>query len=745
MASRNLKLRAIENGIYDKDHLTRVRYEVFPDLATTDMGNSYLSLRTTLFNALTKTPIDTQQDHNEHPTYFMFGDGTTTYSPSCLFRTAKLYSKQSGQIIEELNYRNIATQTFKEYTMDFDNLASDTIESGMGIPTSKLNNLQSKYTLWTNENPVELHIPLKELFPSLNTPAYQLSAVGGVIIDLEFDTTKDMIMLFSDPTLIIPPPKKLKSGHNGFQTTAEEDFSWLVKSQVNSEFGAIEKPDAVPTPSGWGYLQPEYFASADPFPVVEGVKGGFNSLELKPAYADWTATDIDELGLDLGGDITKNTSSELIFEINNFAGTAPEQFRSLDKVIGVNAGNLLLQNLSVGVQTGTLNADVIVFQALNNMIRTSKNPLLVDADNQMLLFPRKDLADWTSLRLNFLKLSYAEADQLVDCGLLSKVGNVYTKIANRTFKVKLQQYAWDTTDETTVLEKSVLICKDIYEQVLGADSLITNKFITLPRQKPSSNEIEAVVDLDGTHVNILFKVPLELDGEEGGSAPISRKVQIENLALAPPIESVESSSFRVVIDEVVKSSDPFFSLTEHYPSVDLAEMVLVQYPPTKSAMPPYFRTMTVEPFNIDNGFQQLIQNFMLEPNVYNAFVVIPADSKSLIGKDGNILQFRATIDEVDVVSRDVKMGEFPDSLYWDKLIDAFSNSSMALKSINGIVNGVNERPVRVLPIRIYAGIVGGQVNFSNVMKRLQIRMEAPSGQTIQSGTAYLFKEKYKSF
>jgi len=160
-------------------------------------------------------------------------------------------------------------------------------------------------------------------------------------------------------------------------------------------------------------------------------------------------------------------------------------------------------------------------------------------------------------------------------------------------------------------------------------------------------------------------------------------------------------------------------------------------------MPPYFRTMSVEPFNIDNGFQQLVQNFMLEPNVYNAFVVIPADSKSLIGKDGNILQFRATIDEIDVVSKDVKMGAYPDSLYWDKLIDAFSNSSMPLKSINGIVNGVNERPVRVLPIRVYAGLVGENVNFSNVMKRLQIRMEAPSGQTLQSGTAYLFKEKYK--
>jgi hypothetical protein len=741
MASRNLKLRAIENGIYDKDHLTRVRYEIPSDLSTTDMGNSYLSLRTTFVNGLTKTPIDTQQDHNEHPTYFMFGDGTTTYSPSCMFRTAKLFSKQTGQVIEELNYRNIATQTFKEYTTDFDNLASDTIESGMGIPTSKLNNLQSKYTLWTNENPVELHIPLKEIFPSLNTPAYQLSAVGGLVVDLEFDVTKDMIMLFSDPALIIPPPKVLTSGHNGFQTAPEEEFSWLVKSQVNSEFGAIEKPDAVPTPAGWDYSQEQYFKDLNPFPAwAGGLNEGFTDLELAEKYANWTTADIVELGLT---DATGTPLSVVRMSMRNGAGTDVEDFPSLDKVMSVADGKLTLQSGATPVQLGVGDVDEIRFLSMLNLIKTSKNPLLPRASNQMLSFPQKTADDWTLLLQNKIKLTHAQADQLVECGLLSKVGNVYTKIANRSFGVKLQQYSWDTTDETTESVKTFVV-KDQVLDITAVNHDVSNKLQSLPRKKAYGNTIKEVLDVLGTHVTIEVEVPLELGGDVGvGTKPLARKTIQENLGNNPPIEFVDSVSWRVVIDEVVKSDDPFFSLTSHYPSTDLAEMVLVQYPPTKSAMPPYFRTMSVEPFNIDNNFQQLVQNFMLEPNVYNAYVVIPADSKSLIGKDGNILQFRATIDEVDVVSRDVKMGVYPDSLYWDKLIDTFSNSSMSLKSINGIVNGVNERPVRVLPIRVYAGLVGGQVNFSNVMKRLQIRMEAGAGQTIQAGTAYLFKEKYK--
>jgi len=742
MASRNLKLRAIENGIYDKDHLTRVRYEISSDLSTTDMGNSYLSLRTTLLNGLTKTPIDTQQDHNEHPTYFMFGDGTTTYSPSCMFRTAKLFSKQTGQIIEELNYRNIATQTFKEYTTDFDNLASDTIESGMGIPTSKLNNLQSKYTLWTNENPVELHIPLKEIFPSLNTPAYQLSAVGGLVVDLEFDVTKDMIMLYSDPTLIIPPPKLLQSGHNGFQTTPEEDFSWLVKSQVNSEFGAIEKPDAIPTPAGWSYLQPQYFKDISPFPAWNGaLNEGFTDLELATKYDNWTGADIVELGLT---DEKASVLSIVDMEMRNTTGTDVADFESLDKVIGVAGGKLTLQSGASPVQLGVADVDEIRLNGLTNLIKTSKDPLHLGAENQMLSFPQKEQADWDLLVANKVKLSYAQADQLVECGLLSKIGNVYSKIANRTFGVKLQQYAWDTTDEAGNKVKT-FVCKDREKDITGVAHAVSNRLLTLPRLKAYANTIKEVLPFaGGTHITLEMNVPLELGGNANvGTKPLAREIVSENLGNTPPVQITASVSWRVVFDEVVKSSDPFFSITGHYPSTDLAEMVLVQYPPTKSAMPPYFRTMSVEPFNIDAGFSQLVQNFMLEPNVYNAYVVIPADSKSLIGKDGDILQFRATIDEVDVVSRDVKMGEYPDSLYWDKLIDTFSNSSMSLKSINGIVNGVNERPVRVLPIRIYAGLVGGQVNFSNVMKRLQIRMEAGAGKTIQSGTAYLFKEKYK--
>ena len=102
MSSRNLRIRAEENGVYDKFHLTRTRFTISQDMMTTDMGSSYLSLRTTLRNSITQEIINTQQDPNEVPVFHCLGDGATAYDGTALFRTAKLFNQSTGAVIEEL-------------------------------------------------------------------------------------------------------------------------------------------------------------------------------------------------------------------------------------------------------------------------------------------------------------------------------------------------------------------------------------------------------------------------------------------------------------------------------------------------------------------------------------------------------------------------------------------------------------------------------------------------------------------
>ncbi len=330
---------------------------------------------------------------------------------------------------------------------------------------------------------------------------------------------------------------------------------------------------------------------------------------------------------------------------------------------------------------------------------------------------------------------------MVQVGMLTKakVGgvDVYSKVGGVEFKVYIQHRSTSATLSGGA--DSVFIIGD----KTNANVISSTRRIQLPRDAGTRNSIES---LTLNSADLILKVDLDIDGstenlDELGYSTLKQKVDNPYYEVAVP------TSFEISFQDVKRDANAVFDLTStaHYPSIDLAEMTLVQYPPTKNAMPKFFRTIAVEAFNINSGFQQVVQNFMLEPNVYNCYVCIPSASSSLICKDGNILNFRATIDEIDVVNKDVKLGVYPDSLYWDKLIDTFSNSTMSLKSINGMVNGATQRPVRVLPIRIYSAMLNNKVNFSNTMKRLQIRMEAPLGDVVQSGTAFLFKEKFKAY
>jgi hypothetical protein len=298
------------------------------------------------------------------------------------------------------------------------------------------------------------------------------------------------------------------------------------------------------------------------------------------------------------------------------------------------------------------------------------------------------------------------------------------------------------------------MCPDtvISGEGLADDVIHTNQKYQLPFQALQRLNVDLYTNVGGVR-KIRFSEPLNLDFVEG-VRPSHNFTQMINVVGGDAREIVPAASMTVFFQSVRPTDQPpLVASLPHYPSCDLAEMVLVQYPPMKTQMPKFYRTVKVEPFVIPTGMNQFIQNFMLEPNVYNAFVLLPYPSRntdistfpSLISGEGNVIRFRASIDEVDVVNKDIGIGGFPDSLYWDKLADAFSNSSMALKTLSGSAGEKSPFPVRVLPIRIYGGLVDGVVSFSNFMKRLQVRMESEQPQNLQSGTAYLFKELYKSY
>jgi hypothetical protein len=753
MSSRNLKIRALENGVYDQFNLTRIRFEVTPDLMTTDMGNSYLALRTVLKNSITRLPVDTQQSPNEVPVFFCLGDGITAYDGTALFRTARLFNKATGAVIEELNFNSIRTNTFKEFTADFDNLASNTIQSGLGIPDSVIDNLQSTYTLWTNakNNTVELHVPLKSIYPSLNVPFYQLSAVGGLIVDLELDTTHPLVMSYSNPQLVIPPPPVLSSGKVGFNTVEQEEFSWLVTAQINSQFLPIQKPFAVQEPYGWEFER----VDEDVSPIVrywESLTGLVYGLPAVGVYAgtdkyEWhgaerqsyTAADLTQLTL-----VPLGTASNPTFfaEVHTTLLTAgePIPFVFSDTIIGQATTNLQFSRTHQPCRVGTQGVLGARFDKVVAPVATTDKKGV----NPQSLSLSVTQAEFDTLKLaRTITITEAEETALVTAGILREEGNLILANEATTFELYLQMQ--DTANAT------IYMTPDRATVVDGIPSVVTNQKYQLPVQSQIRLNVELYAKV-GEVRTLTFSDPLELDFDNAEDRPAHRFEVLYDGGVGQG-QDVRPATAGLLFIQSVEFARDRLALMPHYPSVDLAEMVLVQYPPVKTPMPKFYRTITVEPFVIPLGLNQHVQNFMLQPNVYNAFVLIPHESSntdfstvpSLISGDGRALRFRASIDEVDVVNRDIVFGEYPDSLYWDKLADAFSNSAMSLKTLEGTSGGKGERSVRVFPVRIYGGLVNGVVSFSNFMKRLQIRLDAADGETIQGGTAFLYKEMYKSY
>jgi hypothetical protein len=294
------------------------------------------------------------------------------------------------------------------------------------------------------------------------------------------------------------------------------------------------------------------------------------------------------------------------------------------------------------------------------------------------------------------------------------------------------------------------MCPDEEQTTGGITTLITNQKYQLPYEDLERLNVELYTKV-GSIRRLFFNRPLNLNYVVSIRPAHDFKI-LEN-TVGGDAKTIADAGQVMVFFQDIQYAIPVLESLPHYPSCDLAEMVLVQYPPAKTPMPKFYRTMTVEPFVIPSGMGEHVQNFMLQPNVYNAWVLLPHPSEnddisttpSLISGAGNVFKFRATIDEVDVVNKDITLGLFPDSLYWDKLADCFGNSAMPMKTLTGTVAGATQRPVRVIPVRIYGGLVNGVVSFSNFMKRLQVRLEATTGTTIQSGTAYLYKEMYKAW
>ena len=130
--SRQIKLRSVEQAVFQPSY-NRLNFFIQPDGLSTDLSQSYLSMRVFLTNAITNTQISatTMRQLIAQNLCVSFGNNDKSYSPACLIRVARLFANKGNELLEEVNFSNVLTQTtMHQLCNDFETLEASNLLTG---------------------------------------------------------------------------------------------------------------------------------------------------------------------------------------------------------------------------------------------------------------------------------------------------------------------------------------------------------------------------------------------------------------------------------------------------------------------------------------------------------------------------------------------------------------------------------------------------------------------------------------
>ena len=199
---RTIKIRSVENAVY-RPNYNRMRFMISPDNMSTDLSESYLAFKLYVVNGATKVAYTKEEIANLDTSSIMFSFGDSlgeVYSPSCLIKVARLYAQgNQSQILEEVQYSNVLTQTLHNFKNDFETIAAESLltmgSTGMLLNGSLAASTSSYFGSpdYTNDSSVQVNIKLSDLFGYCRSNNAWLSITEGLMVELELEDVKPLI------------------------------------------------------------------------------------------------------------------------------------------------------------------------------------------------------------------------------------------------------------------------------------------------------------------------------------------------------------------------------------------------------------------------------------------------------------------------------------------------------------------------------------------------------------------------
>lgn len=762
--SRQIKLRSVEMAIFQPSY-NRLNFFIQPDGMSTDLSQSYLSMRVYLTNAITNAQLSptTMRQLIAQNLCVSFGNGDKSYSPACMIRVARLFSNKGNELLEEVNFSNVLTQTvIHQLCNDFETLAASNLLTGSTNQMGHGSSFPSSVSAFIN-NPTEVHIPLRDLFGVCRHSNFELAATDGLQITLELEDKQSL-----------------------FRVTSLGDFQEINVADVSGNTVGSIKPETFVDPAAAGYKQnvstwastpiardqfvgpsSNLFVDISGNTMIQHPKEGFwfsaeqwfdqptagaviNSLTMTTTY---TADQLISLGLVAGAYM------KLKYAISSStAGAAnlePIEFVYMASILSTAAPTITF------AATDSLWYDQVVGRTVNDVVTFLGMELLAAEEVVLITLPVAAAAIQTQLASNQLTVADADFTQLKSLGLLD-INGVPT---GGTFDLGIQMFTAGPATATT----GAHIMPDVVLNELSASirQIFSNQLTKLPTQG-SKTRITNVGAVDGSGNRLITFSSLGCEANTSIQAaniyPTGNVVNGQNFTqVAATAASIYiwnvQNVYRGPNGTLEASPIPFVFNNLSY-QIDRFELVLLQNtidPQNRMPSPFVYSTFKLEVATIETAQPTYARQFILEENVYNCMLLTPqwnqsgTDKGSLISSRRGVSYYRYNVNQVQQTNRDIYLSNFrsyyPSSLYLDRMNDTFNNSDFILRSPIGIkgVEATSE-PVLIYPLKIYKAVseteyTMGQPGGATV----QINMYADTAmnQRIVPGNIFFFKQVLK--
>ena len=760
--SRQIKLRSVEQSIFSPS-FNRLNFFIQPDGLSTDLSQSYLSMRVYLTNSITGTRLTSSdmQSLISQNLVISFGNGDQSYSPACLIRVARLFANKGNQLLEECNFANVLTQTIiHQLCNDFETLESNNLLTGCTSQIGHGSSMPASLSAFIN-NPTEIHIYLRDLFGVCRHSNFELMSTDGLNITLELEDKQNLfrvttlgdfqrinVMDVSGATVDSVLPKVFvnpaligyKQNSNTMGNTPISTGQFQSPSS-NLFVDAAGNP-MIQHPKEGFVFGAEYF-----LPIAQGVP--IDTLTMASAY------DADQL-VALG--FVSDAFLKLRFSISSSftaaSNVAPKEFTFMARIGTTTPGT----NPVIGFNAqSNLWWDNVPGLTINNVVALMDIELLNEGEVFYTGIGTNRSSIQVALAGNQLILNPTEMTFLQQQGILDTSLNP----TGCTFDIGVQMFS--VTPSSATAGTHIMPDIIVNENSPTIRQIYSNQLTKLPTQGAKAF-IKSIVPSSGNYIVTFDSWGCESQTSIQGSTirptangslasedAVSATIFIWNVQdlYAAPNNADVPNSYTIPTEYNTLSYE-----------IDKFEIVLIQQsinPQNRMPSPFVYSTWKLETATIETAQATYARQFILEENVYNCFLLTPqwndqgAQRGSLISSKRGVSYYRYSVNQVNQTNRDIYISNFrsyyPSSLYLDRLSDTFSNSEYTLRSPVGI-KGVQETasPVLCYPLKIYHAISENAYTLGHPGgATVQINMfaDTSSGGLIQPGNIFLFKQVLK--